>query len=92
MNAEALSGFVADLSEDQFKTFSELMGKYVSVNTKELGSALEGKNLDESKVTVGATEYAVKGADVDAEIKVLAETKKISYFAAAQEYAESHKS
>lgn len=91
-HAEQLSGFIATLSEEQRTTFSDLLSKYATVNTKELGSGFDGAALDESKVKVGATEYAVKDANTDMEIKALAESKKISYFEAAKEYAETHKS
>ena len=89
---ETLKGFIATLSEEQFVTFSDLMGKFVAVNIKEIGSGIDGAKLDDARMKVGETTFAVSGADVDMEIKALAESKKISYFEASQMYAESHKS
>ena len=89
---ETLKGFITTLSEEQFVTFSDLMGKFVAVNIKEIGSGIDGAKLDDARMKVGETTFAVSGADVDMEIKALAESKKISYFEASQMYAESHKS
>jgi len=88
VNEDAVKGFMASLDDGQLKQFSDLMGKYVTVDVRELGSGSDA-NFADGKVRVGATEYKVKDADIDAEIKALAESKKISYFEAAQQYAES---
>jgi len=87
-----LSEFVADLDDAQLAKFSELMGKYVTVNTKVAGSGIDGAALDDAKIKVGESTFSVSGADVDMEIKALSESKKISYFEAAKEYAEAKKS
>ncbi len=92
VHGDQLKGFVASLSTEQRVTFSELMGKFVTVNVKEVGSGIDGAKLDDAKVTHGASQFAVKGADVDAEIKALAEREKLSYFDASRKYAETHKS
>jgi len=88
---EALKAFLSELSEEQVTAFSELMKDYSVVDVRELGSGSDGMGFAEGKVRVGATDYSVKDADVDAEIRSLAEREKLSYFDAARKYAETAK-
>lgn len=88
----ALSEFVGSLDDAQFAKFSDLMGKFVTVNTKEIGSGIDGATLNDAKIKVGESSFDVSGADVDMEIKSLAASEKISYFDAARKYAEARKS
>lgn len=90
-NEATLTSFIGQLSDEQFVQFSELMKNYVAVNITEIGSAVAGKFSSDEKVKVGGSTFAVKGADDDVAIKALAESKKLSYFEAAQLYASTNK-
>jgi len=89
---ETLKGFIATLSDDQWTQFSEIVGKITKAETGEIGSSGDGMVMGEGKVHVGGASFDVKDADIDAEIRNLAEKEKITYFEAAQKYAESKKS
>ena len=87
--SDDLKGFVSSLDEDQYAQFSDLMTKVTFADTTELGEGGEGTNDEQELKQFGDSKLAVVGSDVDSAIKELADKKNISYFEAAQIYAET---
>lgn len=88
---EGVSTFVSSLSDEQFTQFSELMPKFVTVNLAEFGSGASGNIPEGAEAKFGDSKLPVKDAEVDAQIRALAEKEKFSYFEASIKFAENLK-